>query len=113
MPKPTRFRLLAGVLSAACLVFSAVPARAWVYPEHRDIAVLAVEKLDAERKAQFDRLWSEARTGNEQRLCAHGAESQQGVAPACIDWAALTGGGGEGWRAQASNGQVRSSQLQR
>ena len=50
----------------------------------------AVEKLDAERKAQFDRLWGEARVGNEQRLCAQGADAQQGVAPACIDWAAFT-----------------------
>ena len=67
------------------------PAHAWVYPEHRDIAVLAVEKLDAERRALFDRLWGEARAGNEQRLCAQGADSQQGVAPACIDWAAFAG----------------------
>ena len=66
------------------------PPHAWVYPEHRDIAVLAVEKLDAERKAQFDRLWGEARAGNEQRLCAQGADTQQGVTPACIDWAAFT-----------------------
>jgi hypothetical protein len=90
MPKPTRFRLLAGALIAAGLAASAAPARAWVYPEHRDIAVLAVEKLDAERKAQFDRLWGEARAGNEQRLCAQGADAQQGVTPACIDWAAFT-----------------------
>ena len=33
----------------------------WIYPEHRDIAVLAVEGLDPERKAEFDRLWQEAR----------------------------------------------------
>ena len=89
MRKPIRPNALQATLLAG-LVAAAAPAQAWVYPEHRDIAVLAVEKLDAERKAQFDRLWSEARTGNEQRLCAHGAESQQGVAPACIDWAALT-----------------------
>ena len=72
------------------LVLSAAPAGAWVYPEHRDIAVRAVEKLDAEHKAQFDRLWGEARAGNEQRLCAQGADTQQGVAPDCIDWAAFT-----------------------
>jgi hypothetical protein len=72
------------------LLLAARPAQAWVYPEHRDIAVLAVDKLDAERKAQFDRLWGEARVGNEQRLCAQAGDTQQGVAPACIDWAAFT-----------------------
>src|SRR6187397_2880786 len=90
MPKPTRPHTLAPALIAASLIFSAAPARAWVYPEHRDIAVLAVQKLDAERKAQFDRFWGEARVGHEQRLCAQGADTQQGVTPVCIDWAAFT-----------------------
>ena len=40
-------------------------ASGWIYPEHRDIAVLAVEGLDPERKAEFDRLWQEARVGDE------------------------------------------------
>jgi hypothetical protein len=65
-------------------------ALAWIYPEHRTIALIAVRTLDAERKAQFDALWSEARTGHERRLCAAGAESEQGVAPECIDWAAFS-----------------------
>ena len=65
-------------------------AHAWVYPEHRDIAVLAVEKLDPERRALFDRLWAEARVGHEQRLCPADADAQQGVTPACIDWAAYS-----------------------
>jgi hypothetical protein len=71
------------------LVFLVLPAQAWVYPEHRDIAVLAVAKLDPERKAQFDRLWGDARVGDEKRLCEQAADSGQGVAPACIDWAAF------------------------
>ena len=87
--KSSRSTVLAGVLVALSVVGWAGPARAWVYPEHRDIAVLAVEKLDAERRALFDRLWREARTGHEQRLCEQGADSKQGVAPACIDWAAF------------------------
>lgn len=70
-------------------------AFAWIYPEHRDIAVLAVQGLDAERKAVFDRLWQEARTGVEQRMCAQGADAEQGLAPPCIDWAALPGIAGD------------------
>lgn len=65
-------------------------ALAWIYPEHRDIAVLAVTGLDAEHKAAFDRLWAEARIGDEQRMCARGADVEQGLAPPCIDWAALS-----------------------
>jgi len=84
--RPRRVRpLLAGLLFAA----GAAPALAWVYPEHRDIAVIAVDTLDAQRRADFDRLWAEARRGHEQRLCARPAETDQGLAPACIDWAAF------------------------
>ncbi len=67
----------------------------WIYPEHRDIAVLAVQGLDAERRAEFDRLWQEARAGDPQRMCAMVADSEQGVTPACIDWAALSGIAGD------------------
>jgi hypothetical protein len=82
--------------AVAATAFSmALPALAWIYPEHRDIAVLAVQGLDAERKAVFDRLWQDARAGGEQRLCAVGADSEQGVAPECIDWAALSGIAGD------------------
>lgn len=51
------------------LMVSAGPALGWIYPEHRDIAVLAVQGLDPERKAEFDRLWQEARMGDQGRLC--------------------------------------------
>jgi hypothetical protein len=67
----------------------ATSARAWVYPEHRDIAVLAVQTFIPERRAAFDRLWEEARIGHEARLCRLSAFELQGVAPLCLDWAAL------------------------
>ena len=59
-----RVRLL--LAAVACCAANA--AYGWIYPEHRDIAVLAVEGLDPERKAEFDRLWQEARLGDEKRL---------------------------------------------
>lgn len=65
-------------------------AYAWVYSEHRDIALLGIQSLDPERKALFDRLWAEARIGREKRLCEQGADSAQGVLPECIDWAAMS-----------------------
>jgi hypothetical protein len=80
-------RLVSGVVLAASCV--AGTAHAWVYPEHRDIAVLAVEKLDPERRALFDALWREARITQEKRLCERSVDPAQSVTPECIDWAAL------------------------
>jgi hypothetical protein len=78
------------LLLALALVCATRPASAWVYPEHRDIAILGIEDLDPERKAQFDGLWADARIGHEKRLCEQGADSAQGVMPECIDWAAMS-----------------------
>ncbi|HSW16777.1 MAG TPA: hypothetical protein VLJ86_06085 [Ramlibacter sp.] len=78
------------LLLAIVLFGAAAPAAAWVYPEHRQLSLLAVQQLDDERKSVFDQLWQGARTGDEQRLCAQGADSAQELTPACIDWAALS-----------------------
>jgi hypothetical protein len=85
-----RRRQVRALLLAQVIAWVAGPAAAWVYPEHRDIAVLAVESLDPERRAVFDRLWADARLGHEPRLCAAGADLAQGAAPTCIDWAAMS-----------------------
>ena len=79
-------------MGVVALVWLSLPAAAfaWVYPEHRDIAVGAVQQLDPERRAVFDRLWRDARIAHEMRLCEQGADAKQGVKPACIDWAALS-----------------------
>ena len=79
-------------MGVVALVWLSLPATAfaWIYPEHRDIAVGAVEQLDPERRAVFDRLWRDARIAHEMRLCEQGADAKQGVKPPCIDWAALS-----------------------
>ena len=78
----------------ACLIFCSawIPnfAAAWIYPEHRDIAMLAAESLDPERAAVFNQLWEDARFDNEQRLCIQATDTEQTVTPDCIDWAALS-----------------------
>jgi hypothetical protein len=81
------FRLL---LFALALLSAPDRVLAWVYPEHRDIALLAIERLDPERRMLFDQLWAQARIQNEKRLCERGADTAQGVMPECIDWAALS-----------------------
>ena len=83
-------RSLRPLLALTLLGALSLPAYAWIYPEHRDLNILAVQRLDPERRAVFDRLWSEARAGDEQRLCAAGADTEQSTTPSCIDWAALS-----------------------
>ena len=48
---------------------------AWIYPEHRDIAIVAIQSLDPERRAVLDQLWAWARVGHEGRLCAVPADA--------------------------------------
>ena len=64
-------------------------ASAWIYPEHRDIAVAGVQKLPPDRRAALDALWSEARKALPLRLCASPSEGDQGLKPNCIDFAAF------------------------
>jgi hypothetical protein len=80
------------LVSLISLFFVALagPVFAWIYPEHRDIAMLAEQRLDPQRQAIFDQLWLEARIGREDRLCLNGIDQNQMLTPECIDWAALT-----------------------
>ena len=74
-----------------CLIeLQAVTTFAWVFPEHRDITVLAVQKLDPEQQAMLQKLWSEARSGHEAQFCGPMADPAQGTNPTCIDLAAWT-----------------------
>ena len=82
-------RVLIRLALAANLCSASNQTLAWVYPEHRELSLLAVSQLEPDRRAVFDQLWQEARAGDEKRLCALGADSEQGLAPSCIDWAAL------------------------
>jgi len=82
-----RHAALIGILLSSLI---SVESGGWVYPEHRDIALLAVDNLDPDRSLVFSQLWREARLSYEGRLCSSGADSAQGLTPDCIDWAALS-----------------------
>ena len=41
--------------------------KAWVYPEHRDITLIAIQNLSPEYRNVLDALWTEARIGYEFR----------------------------------------------
>ena len=58
---------LLGIYPILILTITAV---AWVYPEHRDIAWLALEHLEPAKRWVLDKLWSKAHVGHEARLCA-------------------------------------------
>ena len=79
-----------GVLVACLIALQLVPAFAWVFPEHWDITLLAVEHLDPDERALLEKLWAEARSVNEGHLCANVVDTAQGTNPTCIDYAAWT-----------------------
>jgi len=67
---------------------------AWLFPEHRTIAVQAIEQLDPKQRAELDKLWSEARSVHGERLCPQPAEPTQPPKPTCVDyasWPAIAG----------------------
>jgi hypothetical protein len=79
---------LPGWLTVALAALPA-PASAWIYPEHRDIAVAGFQKLDPAQQAALSALWDEARVGYRGKLCPRPSEGDQGLHPSCIDFAAL------------------------
>jgi hypothetical protein len=82
------------LLRICSIVIFTITAAAWVFPEHRDISLLALERLEPAKRLRLDKLWSEARVGHESRLCAQLAEISQGDKPACLDyasWPAIAG----------------------
>ena len=80
---------------AFLLLFLTINAFAWVYPEHRYIALLTIKNLNPTHKQQLDELWKLARTGYENRLSAGVAEADQALSSAQLDYAAWTAIGGD------------------
>jgi hypothetical protein len=77
-----------GAFLLLVLLLVAQTSSAWVYPEHRDIALLAIQNLDPERRAVLDELWAAARIGHEARLTEAVADFTQGEKPDRLDYAA-------------------------
>ncbi len=80
---------------AFVVLLAAGDARAWVYPEHRSIALLAIQRLSPEHRAVLDRLWAAARTGHEDRLTLPVIDIAQGEDPTQVDYAAWMGLAGD------------------
>jgi hypothetical protein len=82
------------LLLALLVVGASREARAWIFPEHRDITAEAIKKLSPAEKAVLDRLWADARLGKETRLCEDPAAPDPPGRVPCLDlstWPALAG----------------------
>ena len=76
------------------LVCGLSTTKAWVYPEHRDIALIAIQNLSPEYRSVLDALWSEARKGYEFRLTEAVIDATQSTNPTQLDyasWPAISG----------------------
>jgi hypothetical protein len=80
------------ILLTACFQFS---GNAWIYPEHRDIMLLAILKLDSAHRAVLDRLWALARAGHEARLNLSVVDATQANNVKYLDYAAWPGIAGD------------------
>jgi len=77
-----------------CHVSLVTSLSAWVYPEHRDIAVRAVLQLQPKHRMALDALWTKARRGHEERLSVTVVDTSQGSQRSAIDfaaWSAISG----------------------
>jgi hypothetical protein len=76
------------------ITFGMKTMHAWVYPEHRDIALRAIQNLNVENRALLDKLWAEARKGYELRLTETVIDAVQSINPTQLDyasWPAISG----------------------
>jgi hypothetical protein len=55
-------------------------------PETQRYFSIAVQKLTLDQRAVLDRLWTDARTGHEKRLCEQAANTTQAEKQTYIDW---------------------------
>ena len=62
----------------------------WVYPEHRTIATVAIQNLDAERRSILDELWAQAIIGYESRLSEKIIDTSLTINPQYLDYASWT-----------------------
>ena len=80
--------LLYGILSVSLFLMHITPSLAWVYPEHRNISLLAIQNLSPAFRSELNTLWKEMRAGYENRLTESVIDSAQGVKPSMLDYAA-------------------------
>ncbi|MFM8911646.1 MAG: hypothetical protein ACKOE6_01855, partial [Flammeovirgaceae bacterium] len=92
MNKSSRIQLR--TISIFCFFFLvlllAIDGFAWVYPEHRRIALLAIQKMSPKQRKLFDELWAQARIGYENRLTLQPIDTVQSIPTNQLDFASWT-----------------------
>jgi hypothetical protein len=68
-------------------IISFSETKAWVYPEHRDIMLIAIERLPTKYQKQLEELWSQARIGYELRLSPTVINPELLLNPPYLDYA--------------------------
>lgn len=82
-------------LLASLLLFLALSAQAWVYPEHRKIAYWSMEQLNPHYRYLLNQIWQKARMGHEDRLSPWVIDSSMGIRPKHLDYASWSGIAGD------------------
>jgi hypothetical protein len=76
----------------AGVAFWSAPASAWIFPEHRAIAIEGVRRLDETKASALMRMWSVAWTGARGRMCRLPTDPDANPSPSskpCVDFATL------------------------
>ncbi len=76
------------------LLVNAISAKAWVYPEHRQITVLAIRQLNPEQQKILQQMWNQVRKGHEDRLSLSVVDPEHGLDSPLLDlasWPAIAG----------------------
>jgi hypothetical protein len=86
--------ILFHLLTFTIIFFSSVRTYGWVYPEHRQIALRAIQNLSPEYRSIIEKLWVEASKGYSGRLTSSIIDPGQSIKPGKLDyasWAAISG----------------------
>lgn len=78
------------MLTLSLIVLCPNKTYAWLYPEHRQIAIIAIQNLSPEYRATLDQLWTVASKGYATRLTDAVIDPAQTTKPSKIDYAAWT-----------------------
>ena len=81
--------------SLICFAMGLQNTNAWVYPEHREIMLIAIEKLPSAYRDELEMLWSLARVGYEARLSPTVIDPELLLDPPYLDYSAWPGIAGD------------------
>jgi hypothetical protein len=70
VPAEARWLRPTGVAISALLLAVPFATRAWIWPEHRDIAAEAIREMPASQRKVLDGMWAALRTDSGTQLCA-------------------------------------------